>query len=746
MKFKKKYLFGAIVLVVIFINLLSTLRLVFAVLYPERMLKEVVIEYFKNNLDKAVKFEDLYIDFSGDIVIQDFNVSITSDFNDNISLVRSDKAVIDLNIFKLVSGAIEVRGIDFYRSDITFLKKYGKSHAECFEQVLGPSRFLKQIKKTGSGFYLHAHRATVIYRETLRDRQVTVELNRVDAAMELDRSYLSYNIDGTIKPYKTMSIRKGSFEISGSVDTGGSEWFSHHVRIDDMDLTYLNEHIAEYKLAGIALEGGASVDLTIGRRKGVVSVKGTCESSNLSVSSTVEKYNLVENENLNCDLDLVIDPDRKSYAARVFNISDDTFTVESSGAYVGNEKSDAIRFRFKTNSIDLGGLSQNFTPYRDIEFGGTLRCEGVLAVDFKNNRADGTNITASLGEFTIRKNEKEGDVTLLDESSLEAKLSDKAMSVDIAARPLNSDIKVKSRTSISNWVPFRSDTKVSASSKKMNVENIWHLLRYCVDTVFDAAYEDKRSGTEKIPFLQKSLGKFLNYNTIDMNCSAATLFFGRKARWSDFFLNAGLDKGAMIIRNLKLDGYGAKYSLGAQAYFNSDQPYVKLDGKIEDFDFGGFYADSGMKGSAGGTARCEFGYEVSVARLGDMLDNSKGSLNIYIGKGAISDTKIQQGIIRFLKKNGYEADALSTINFEDITFSASQQGENFWFSNFAVRGDTLLFGAVGDYMYETGLSSLFSATVRKDAALSVIPLKLSGAILAPCLDIYNKKDSQKACF
>jgi len=138
--------------------------------------------------------------------------------------------------------------------------------------------------------------------------------------------------------------------------------------------------------------------------------------------------------------------------------------------------------------------------------------------------------------------------------------------------------------------------------------------------------------------------------------------------------------------------------------------------------------------------------EVSVGRIGDMLDNAKGHLNVYVGKGTMTDTNLQQNVMRFLRKNGSDAGALSTINYEDITFSASQQGENFWFSNFTVRGDTLRFSAIGDYMYEAGMSSMFAATIRKDAAVTVVPLKLSGPLLAPCLDFAGKKDSQKACF
>src|SRR4030042_5438390 len=100
MRFKKKYAAVALIAFVAIINILATLRLLFAVAYPDRVLREVITEYFKTNLNKAVKFEDQYIDYSGNIIISDFNISITSDFNDNVSLVKSKKAVVNLGFFR----------------------------------------------------------------------------------------------------------------------------------------------------------------------------------------------------------------------------------------------------------------------------------------------------------------------------------------------------------------------------------------------------------------------------------------------------------------------------------------------------------------------------------------------------------------------------------------------------------------------------------------------------------------------
>src|SRR5208283_2238977 len=110
----------AIVTSVIVIHFLSTLCLLFDVRYPEREIREVITDFFKNNLNKAVKFDAIYIEYNGDIRISNFNMSISSDFNDNVSLIKCKKAVIDLEFFSLLAGRIMINGLEFYNSEITF--------------------------------------------------------------------------------------------------------------------------------------------------------------------------------------------------------------------------------------------------------------------------------------------------------------------------------------------------------------------------------------------------------------------------------------------------------------------------------------------------------------------------------------------------------------------------------------------------------------------------------------------------
>jgi hypothetical protein len=746
MRFQKKYAAALLIIAVVIINIFATLRLLFAVAYPERVLREVISEYFKTNLNKAVKFEDINIDYGGSIVISDFNISITSDFNDNVSLIKSKKAVADLGFFKLLTGDVDLAGIDFYDSEITFIKKYGRSHIDCLYQILEPDKFIKKMRAAYEKFYFDFHGATIYYRESLRDKQITVELNNIDADLEIKNDVFSYSVSGYSRPYKTKFLRKGGFSCSGSLDVKEYRTFKHRIQVDNIDLSYFNEYLLEHKLADIALSGGGSVDVALVRDKDVLTVTGRAETNSLTIESIPHKYNILSNENLNLDLGLVVNTALNRYSLRKMLLNDDVFSLEASGSYVRNDIDDSVKLKFKTNNIDLSDLSQNLALYKDTEYSGTLQGEGSLSLDFKNKKAEKMRLNLALDRFTLKKVTKKEAEPLVDESSVHVKLTDASVDIDVAARPLQSDMVMTSRTSIDNWIPFKSNTNVEITSKKMNLENLRLALVYLIDRAYATAYQDKRSGVENVPFLQSSLGKFLNNNSVTLKSAFDTVFWGKNARFHEYALNAQLSRGLLSLSEFKLEGYDAKYQLAFQVYFNSDQPYIKLNGRVDDFDLSSFYADIGLKGRLTGKARSDFSYEASIARFGDILDNARGHLNIAIARGEMNNTDIQKRIVKFLRKNGYSADYLETINFEDITISISEQGENFWFSNFGIRGDTLVFNAVGDYLYEGGLTSAFSIMMRKDGVPQYIPLKLFGPILAPCVDVVNKKDSQKLCF
>jgi hypothetical protein len=747
MEFRKKHIiFTAIFALVIVVNFLSTLRLFFAIRYPEREIREVITEFFKNNLNKAVKCDDIYIDYSGEIQISNFNMSIASDFNDNISLIKCKTAVINLDFFNLFAGRIKIKGLGFYNSETTFPKKYGRSHVDSFNQILDIPKFLKRAGNSYINLYIYFKRATLHYNESLRDKQVYVELYKTDAEFYIESNSVSYRIDGYIKPYKSERIRRGSFYCKGEFDLPRANIWSHRIKIDNFDLTYLNNYIQEYKISDVSLSGGLSCDLEISMKNNVQVLKGQVETNNLKVTDIIKKFNIVSNENLNVEMELIRDTKLNSYTVPRLNLYDDIFSIQASGKYVRNQKDEKLNFQFKTNRIDLADLSRNLTPYNNIGYTGTINSSGKFYLDIKNNRATGSKANLRASKFTLVNNEKGNEKTIIGESNINIKLTESEIAVDATMNPLSSDLSLKSRTLVSNWIPFRSDSQITLASQRFNSEILFHTIKYLLSKLLATAYENRKIIDDTMSFLQKPAGKFLNSNNIILKCNFDSIFFGKNTKLKNFVFDMQLNRGILFLKEFAVNGYEAEYRMAAQAFFNSDQPYIKLEGKINELNLAEFFRGTGLKGFVSGKANIDYKYELSANRLSDILENSRGNLNIYITKGILKNTALQNNFIKFLQTNGHSSVSIKTINFETLSLSISQLGEHFWFTNFGIRGDTLTFNGVGDYTYPSGMSSHFGVTVKDEEAAIVIPIQLYGPLLAPCIDYYNKKDSQKTCF
>ena len=141
MKIKKKIAFisAAIIISALALSLFS-LKLYFSLSVKEADLSMIVINFCKNNLGKAVKFDEIRIDVMGDVEITNLNLSVASDFNDNISLVKADRAVFKLNFLKLFKGITEIKRIVFNNATISLHKSYGKTYRECFYGIIESPR------------------------------------------------------------------------------------------------------------------------------------------------------------------------------------------------------------------------------------------------------------------------------------------------------------------------------------------------------------------------------------------------------------------------------------------------------------------------------------------------------------------------------------------------------------------------------------------------------------------------------
>jgi hypothetical protein len=95
---KKPYALAMLSICAGVLLLLIAFKIFMVIRIPEKQLKSSIEAFFKENFNKAVDFEDVSLSMAGKAVISNLNVSISSDFNDNISLIKREKAVIKFDL------------------------------------------------------------------------------------------------------------------------------------------------------------------------------------------------------------------------------------------------------------------------------------------------------------------------------------------------------------------------------------------------------------------------------------------------------------------------------------------------------------------------------------------------------------------------------------------------------------------------------------------------------------------------
>lgn len=735
----------------ILLHCVAAFHVFFNVLYPEPLLRRLIESGFRTSFGKAVQCKEVSMNFAGNIIIDNINISITSDFNDNISLLKAGRAVVTLDFVDALTGSPSINGFRCRSAELFLPKRYGKGYQEWFEQTFNPSRVISFAHR-GKGMRISIRNSHLIFRESLKEKVTVGEIDNLGCEIDISSEAVTYSIEGRIKPCLSSGTRRGSVSCAGVValgnrgPNGNTESFSHRIRLDSFDLECLNSRIEEYQPASFALNGAVSADMDISKKGGVLSLSGGVEASGLSVTSLKDRHSIILNDSMEIEIDGFYDEARNYFKVNRLKAADEAVSIKASGEYVRNKQQDRVRAVFTTNRIDLNDLSAVLRPIPNIAYSGRAKAEGAVAIDFIKNSAAGTNATLVVENFTLSRKGKNESIAVIDESDLSLNFAENLVKAQARFRPVGSHYRIALRTDITGWRPFKSSTEVTVRSNVMRLHDLAALVTYAIDKIFEAAYNDRMQSFDGTPFLQRPMGQFINSNGLILDAEMKTMVFARKAMLRNGRFKFRIERGVALLDTFNIEGYDAAYRLGMQGYFNTDQPYVKIDGKVTDFDLKAFYDDARLPGSMGGKARFDFGYELSASRISDMLDNAKGNFNLFVGTGEMKGTELQRRLSGFFAKNGFANDVLSENKYQDITLSVSQVGDNFWFTNFGIKGDTLFFAGRGDYTWQGGVNGMINVSVRSGDRMLAIPLQVKGPLLAPCLEVFGKKDGAKLCF
>lgn len=713
--------------------------------FPEKILKGFITEFVMDNFRKAIKFDDVTVSLGGNIILTNFHISTSSDFNDNISLVKSRRVIVRLDFIKaLFSKEIFIKGIYFRNPEITLYKKYGRTYLETFNELFSLTRSFQKIQHVNSGnFHIRIDNASLHYKEVFRESVLEVGCRNIDAAVIIRGDTLLYTLKGDVKKYKSQVLDEGELFLEGTMlfkQPNVLVSSDNTIRLVDIDLSYFNLPLGEYYNLPLSMQGGLSAGVSLKTLTGNASVESKIEVNNLNLRylKTAGSYNVTANENFNADIVCDVLGGGDKIVLRRCSVYDENARINAKGVYRSTDMEEYFDLQFATGRVNLGNLSGSITPFKDSTYQGTMNARGRVWFDLKNGTARDVFCDLNLKDFCVQTLAKESGRDHIEHLDLSVAARRNTVNAELYMKRGVTDVTLSAKSRVHQWFPLISESVVRARSKAVDIQSVYYPLRHCVEYFYKGAFNDKQIGYMQIVFKNEPVGKLMNSNNITCDYRADKLVAEGRAVFPGFSFKAGLSDGRMYLNSLSLSGYEGEYSFGIDARFDSYTPYIQIGGAVKNLNLGALCRDLGVKGTCEGRLNVEADYSINAYRLAHILQNSLLNVNVEVTSGLVKGTVLQKRLAGFLKKLGVERPEVDEVVFPKAEFMFTQRADTFNVRRLAVYGDAVQMNGDGEYDYMSGLNIPFwmNVKVKKDDGSYITekaPCEIGGPLLKPYL-------------
>ena len=710
---------------------LLTQQMLFALLFNEKEMNLIIQNIFEKNFNKAIQFDDITVTMGGNLKLKNIKIAPTTDFNDNYNLISSKKTIIDLSYFRAITGNIHIKGIKFYDSSITIVKNYGKSYKEIFDHfstnVVTNAKYLNY-----KDFYIKAM-GNCIYNENFSNDKLKVHIDDVLISISRDNARFRYRINGKIKPLDD-SLDEGKINLSGYLkfsDTVNYQSSYHEIYIKKLDMSIANYFINDYSDLSLSIKGYFYTDLMI-KHDNKYSIKGSVDFDNVTIENNgvLPHYMIVSNDNVSIKSSMKINNDLSDVTIDYLSFNDNEIDINASLQFL---KDKYFNIAVTTNSIDLDDIDYlQIIP--DVYGDGTFALDIQFDYDLLHNEMKSFKIYCDAEDIAIFSKTKNNAMTYIKDSWLKINGDIKKININACAKHQKSDVMLRSTINIEKWVPFTSTDEIMVQSKRLSAELLSKLLLKGIKELYSKAAEDLSIGYNEIYFRQKPLGRYLSNNIINAKINVDTLIFEKNAHLKNINLELLSNKGLVTTQSFNCEGYSANYSLSINAFCNSDYPAMTISCAVNNFDYGAFLRDTGLKDSTG-LMNVNLNYSVSGYRLSHLLQNGKGIFTLNIANSVLHPSLIQRKIIELAKScNIVVEEGKWHCNRFDVAINHS--ADRLILQSLYIDTDNVAVSGYGNYSIENGLSLPCNATFYKRDGTTVtstnrVSFSIKGEMLRP---------------
>jgi hypothetical protein len=726
---------------------ISILKISINILYPGNELSDSLKDSFKDIFGKAIKFDSLYFKYNGDIILQNFYLSNTNDFNDNINLIKCREITIDTNLFDLVRKKVTFAGVYMIEPEVVIIKNFGKTYHETFIDDLIGNTDKDSIRKfVKDGFIFELIDSNLTFRETFRNSKSEINITDFDFKIKYKNNSISYRSYGIIHDKIRDSWFKSSYKASGKIflDRNYSE---SDIELKNFDLTHLNNLLNDQFTTRTLVTGNFSGDLNFISDNEIIKCKGSTETSalNLFYYENDTPYPFFRNEDIITDFNFNISKKFDKLTIDNLKIDDGTFKITVSFDYL---KDDFVSIKLDSNKIDLDELSDSIYFFKNCSYNGYISFNGICRFSLKDNKPENLNFNFKMNNFNILPDNKNTrSLTDIKDGNISLTADNNKIALKTDFKSGKSDFIVSYNGLISNWSPVKSENSIEISSKKLELDLLRELFTGAIKKVYNLAYVDMfQNFDQQMNFLKEPEGIFINNNDISLKLYAEKLVVAGNSHLNNLNLNLSLIKGIVKTNNFTLDGYNGIYTFNLYSSLRQEYPFFKFDASAKDLDLTGISNNSGINYFFGGKFSLDMNFETSAYRIGQVVENGKASLDIEITDGYIDNTPIQLKLNDFMVRNNYNNVFNSIIYFPRFTISFSQSANNFYIRNFNLNGTYISFNCYGTYTEDDGLKIPVSLNITKENTTDRVPLEIYGSLAAPCLKVKSKEKTETTCF
>ena len=302
--------------------------------YDKSLIENRIIKIASEKLDREIYFDNIDVDFFGNVVLKNFKMSFDKDFNNNDSVLLCEDVTLYFGFYPMLKGAMQLSEIKFANGNIKIVKQFGKSH----NNILDNLNFLKDkitsfdvYNEANDNFIISFDNLDLIYVETFKNGEKILSLTDCDSKVAISKDKIVYKFESRV-PHVFGKKKDGFFNIKGQYQKNNKKWQFKSVG-SDLDSVYIGFFLQGYKLANLNPQGDFSFNFDVlNSDKDAVKLNGFLQTSNFYLR-TVEKkpHIIVYNGNLTLDVSAKIERQKNIVFIDELSIFNDSFKLKLNG-------------------------------------------------------------------------------------------------------------------------------------------------------------------------------------------------------------------------------------------------------------------------------------------------------------------------------------------------------------------------------------------------------------------------------